>query len=1149
MTFEELLDHALAMLQRRGRVTYRALKRQFNLDDDAFEDVKDELLYAHPHVVEDDGRGLIWTGATRPTPTPGPPPAPDQERAPLSYTPAHLTEKILEVRPSLEGERKQVTVLFADLKGSMELLADRDPEEARTILDPVLERMMEAVHRYEGTVNQVMGDGIMALFGAPIAHEDHAIRACYAALAMQAALRRYSDEVRRTHGLAVHFRVGLNSGEVVVRGINNDLHMDYSAIGQTVHLAARMEQLATPGSILLTPATLRLVEGLVQVHALGPVPVKGIVEPVEVSELVGVSALRRRLQAAVARGLTRFVGRQQELAALRQALERAGAGHGQVVAVVGEAGVGKSRLLYEFVHSHHTPGWLVLESASVSYGKATPYFPVIDLLKRYAHVEEHDDLRTIRAKVTGQVVTLDSALQDTGPALLSLLDVLPDDSPFLQLDPPQRRQRTLTALKRVLLRESQVQPLLLVFEDLHWIDSETQALLDSLVESLPTARLLLLVNYRPDYQHGWGRKTYYLQLRLDPLPLASADELLQALLGDDPSLAPLKRLLIVRTDGNPFFLEESVRTLVETQGLVGDQGAYRLAKTLPSIQVPSTVQTVLSARIDRLPPEEKQLLHTAAVIGTEVPLALIQAVAEMPETQLRLGLTHLQAAEFLYETRLFPEIEYTFKHALTQQVAYETLLQERRRALHARIVEALEVLAGERVAEEVERLAHHALRGEVWAKALGYCRQAGEKAMARSAYQEAVEYFEQAVRALPHLPETHATREQAIDLRLALRSALLPSGDFGRVLTYLREAEGLAEALADPRRLGQISGFLSIHFLNMGAYDQAIAAAQRALALATARGEVILHALANLYLGSAYQAQGEYRRAIDAFSQTVASLDWARRYERFGQALLPAVRSYANLAWCHAELGTFPEGRALGEEGLRIAEAVEHPGSLMFASCGVGLLSLRQGDLPCALLRLERAVGICQDADLPILFPRMAGSLGAAYILAGRIAEAVPLLTQAMEQSTAMEMVGSQVLCRLSLGEAHLAAGRREQAQALAEQALALTCERQERGYQAYALRLLGDIAARREPPERERAEAHYRQALALADELGMRPLVAHCHRSLGTLYTTTGQREQARAELSAAMSLYRAMDMTFWLPQAEAALARVDGGENTRAG
>ena len=451
-----------------------------------------------------------------------------------------------------------------------------------------------------------------------------------------------------------------------------------------------MEQLATPGSILLTAATLRLVEGMVQVTPLGPVPVKGVAEPVEVFELVGASAIRRRLQAAVARGLTRFVGRQTELAALHQALERAGAGHGQVVALLGEAGVGKSRLVYEVVHSHRTQGWLVLESASVSYGKATPYFPVLDLLKRYAQVEDRDDTRTIRARVTGQVLTLDAALQETVPALLALLDALPEDSPFLTLDPPQRRRRTLDGLKRVLLRESQVQPLLLVFEDLHWIDTETQALLDGLVESVPTAQLLLLVNYRPEYQHGWGSKTYYTQLRLDPLPPVSAHEFLHALLGDDPSLVPLTQLLIARTEGNPFFLEESVRTLVETGVLVGTPGAYHLAQAVPSIQVPATVQAVLAARIDRLPPEEKRLLQTAAVIGMEVPLPLVQAIAELSEEALRRGLTHLQAAEFLYETRLFPEREYTFKHALTHEVAYRSLLQERRRVLHTRIVEALE---------------------------------------------------------------------------------------------------------------------------------------------------------------------------------------------------------------------------------------------------------------------------------------------------------------------------------------------------------------------------------------------------------------------------------------------------------------------------
>jgi class 3 adenylate cyclase len=699
------------------------------------------------------------------------------------------------------------------------LIRGLDPEAAQQLLDPALHRMMDAVHRFEGTVNQVLGDGLMALFGAPVAHEDHAVRACYAALAMQAAMRRYAEDVRRSHGLEVQIRVGLNSGEVVVRAIGNDLHMDYSAVGQTTHLAARMEQLATPGSIRLTAATLRLAEGLVQVNALGPVPVRGLTEPVEVFELVGASTIRGRLQASAARGLTRFVGRQQELLALQQALEQAGAGHGQVVAVVGEAGLGKSRLAYEFVHSHYTQGWRVLESASVSYGKATPYFPVIDLLKRYAHVDEHDDIRTIRAKVTGQVLTLDPALQDTILALLSLLDALPEDSPFLTFDPPQRRQHTLDALKRVFLRESQVQPVLVVFEDLHWIDSETQALLNSLVESLPTARLLLLVNYRPEYQHSWGSKTYYTQLRLDPLPPVSADEFLQALLGDDASLEPLKRLLIARTEGNPFFLEESVRTLVETGVLVGERGAYRLVQALPTVQVPATVQAVLAARIDRVPPEEKRLLQTAAVIGTEVSLPLLQTLADLPEAGLQRGLAHLQAAEFLYETRLFPEREYTFKHALTHEVAYNSLLQERRRVLHACIVEALEALAVERVTEQVERLAHHALRGEVWDKALAYCRQAGEKVMARSAYHEAVGYFEQALSALSHLPETRATREQAIDLRLSLRTALVPSGDLRRVLADLREAEALAAALDDPRRLGQVSVSLSLHCFLTGAYD------------------------------------------------------------------------------------------------------------------------------------------------------------------------------------------------------------------------------------------------------------------------------------------------------------------------------------------
>ncbi|MBI3918339.1 MAG: AAA family ATPase [Betaproteobacteria bacterium] len=855
-------------------------------------------------------------------------PAGTAPATPASYTPRHLAQRILDSRSALEGERKQVTVLFADLKGSLELIADRDPDEARKILDPVLERMMEAVHHYEGTVNEVRGDGIMALFGAPLAHEDHAVRGCYAALRMQQAVRRYTEEVRRAYGVEVQIRVGLNSGEVVVRAIGGDLRMDYAAVGQTTHLAARMEQLATPGTTRLTADTLALAEGYIEVKSIGPIPVKGLAQPVEAYELTGAGAARTRLQAARARGLTRFVGRDTEFDQIRRAVEETRGGRGQIVAVVGEPGVGKSRLYYEFIHSHHVQGWLVLEAGSVSYGKATPYLPLADLLRSYFKIDARDDIRGIRVKVTGGLLTLDEALKDTVPVALWLLDALPDDSPFFKLDPAERRRQTFATIKRILLRENQLHPLMLVFEDLHWIDNETQAFLDSLVESLPASRVLLAVNYRPEYRHGWANKTYYRQLRIDPLPPESAEDLLDALLGPDPSTESLKRQLIERTQGSPLFLEESVRTLVEIRALVGERGAYRLAQAPGALQVPATVQAIIAARIDRLDPEEKRVLQAAAVIGTHVPFALLRAIVDVGEEALRRCLAQLQTAEFVYEAQLFPDLEYAFKHALTHEVAYGSVLQDRRRALHGAIVEAIERLYADRLPEHVERLAHHAARGEDLPKAVRYLREAGSRAASRSANQEAVAYFEQALAFLEALPQTTDTLNEVLEIRIALGSplvALKGPGSEEVQQTYMRAVEMADRLGAHARRFPALWGLWFVNY-SRGRYPEALEAGERLLEAARSENDTGQLLEAHHSLWPTLIAMGRPSQAMPHLEQGIALYD-RERHGNYAEIYAhdPGACCRWHRGMAHWLLG-YPDRALSGtQDACRLAEELKHP--------------------------------------------------------------------------------------------------------------------------------------------------------------------------------------------------------------------------------
>ena len=1050
--------------------------------------------------------------------------------SPDVYTPRHLADRIRTTRGALTDERKQVTVLFADVSSSLELLAALDPEEARQLLDPVLEVMMEAVHRYEGTVNQVLGDGIMAIFGAPLAHENHAVRAAYAALRMHDRVRRVALDRRRLPKGDVVIRVGLNSGEVVVRSIGTDLHMDYTAIGQTTHLASRMEQLARPGSTLLTAETLRLIEGYVSVAPRGPVPVKGMAAPVEVYELTGPGPARYRLQAAAVRGLSRFIGRHAELDHLRRAQQRAEEGAGQVVALVGDPGVGKSRLVRELLEGPSMTGWLALEARPIVYRKTPSWRPIVDLLARYCHVDASDDAQTIRTKVGERLRALDPALEPVLPALLSLADIATDDAGWLALDPQERRRRTIEGVQNIFLAESARQPLVLVVEDLQRIDEETQTLLDGLVRRLHHRRVLLLVTYRPEYRHRWADSPHYTERRVGPLEPATAYALLDALLGASPDLIPLKSLLVDRTDGNPFFVEESVRTLIETRALHGEPGALRLAQPLREIRVPSTVQAVLAARIDRLTPEAKHLLQSAAVIGKDVPFPVLESIADLPDDTLREGLVRLESAGLLYEANLFPELEYTFKHALTHDVAYDGLLHATRRAQHARIVDVIERLYPDRLVEQVERLAHHALAGGLTDKAVAYLRQAGAKAAARSAHREAVALYEQAIETLDTRAGAREARETAIDLVFELRTSLAALGEFSRTLAHLRRAADHAEALGDQRRLGWVSAYLTQSHYTLGDQDAAIQAAERALELAGAIGEMPIRIVATFGLGQAHHVRGSYAAAQGYLREAMAAVDGDQIRESWGMAGFVSVGCRIWLSASLSGVGEFVEAVARAREAVRLADAANRPWSLGGARMALGYTLVSQGHLAEAMPVLEEGIAFSRKMDIAAWLPMLMASLGAARARSGQPDEGIALLEEAVARARALSIVSRQSRRLTWLAEAYLLAGRTDAARAAVDEAHHLALAHGEQAYEAWALRMLGEVEARR-PGGAQAAEGYYARALARAEALSMRPLAALSHLGLAALRpgdAGAGHRATAIRELTE-------MDMRHWLAGAGA--------------
>jgi class 3 adenylate cyclase/tetratricopeptide (TPR) repeat protein len=1067
--------------------------------------------------------------------------------SPDAYTPKHLGERILTSRSALEGERKQVTVLFADIKSSMELLADRDPEEARRILDPVLEHMIEAVHRYEGTVNQVMGDGIMALFGAPLAHEDHAIRAGFAALRMQNALKLYAEDVRRTSGIPIQVRVGLNSGEVVVRSIGSDLRMDYTAVGQTTHLAARMEQIAEAGSILAAPTTVRLTEGFIATRSLGPQRIKGLPTPVEVSEVIGVGSMRSRLHVAVHRGLTEFVGRTVEMAQLREAFELTAKRRGQIVAVVAEPGVGKSRLFWEFKQGVRTE-CLIIETGGISYGRATAYLAMTDLLKAYFSIDPSDDVGTIHRKVENRLVSLDPLLKPLLPALLWLLDIPMGDDASQHPDPRRRRQTALDAVKKLLIRQSEDQPLVVIVEDLHWIDAETQAILDGIVDGLATARVLLLVNYRPEYHHDWSGKTYYRQLYLDPLPPEDAGKLLDVLLGEDGGLASLKRFLIERTDGTPFFLEECVRSLEETGVLHGRRGAYRRVNKEPNTLIPPTVEAVLAGRIDRLSPEAKRILQVASVLGTDVRLDLLRAIGDDDGESLDQWLRELQGREFLYEVVGAADMTYVFRHALVRDVAYESMLADSRRALHQHIATVVERLYPYALDEHVDELAHHTFQGELWGKAALYLRRAGLKAAERTAYRTAVDWFEKGLVSLSRDPGADRTTA-AIDIRFDLRHAYLSLGKMDRALALVDEAQRLAEAIQDPRRLATALALRAAHLAFNAIGDaRALENAKLALSISETLDDDHLRAVATFFIGRIHYIRGDYTLAAEHFGRSIATLWPETTRQVTGFTYLPAVNFRTWQAWALAELGSFSAAFDAATSALRLAQDARSSYDEILALCAVGGTQLRRGDAESAVEPLRRALMLCRTYGVDLLYMPAASRLGYAYALAGQHAEARDLLDETVKRpeiAPSVTNVEGATVTSLStlwlvwLGQALLLVGDLRMAEQLIRSVMAASAANQH-GTEAWAHHTMTEIAFASGPGDVMLARDSLARAQELAEQLKMRPLLAHCHLSAGRFARVMGDREEARRALSICLDEYTSLTMTTWAERAKAELIEV---------
>jgi class 3 adenylate cyclase/tetratricopeptide (TPR) repeat protein len=1026
------------------------------------------------------------------------------------YLPKGLTEKILSQRDRIEGERKQVTVMFCDMEGFTPLSELLGIEEAYAIIDQVYEILIHKVHDYEGTVNEMTGDGIMALFGAPVALEDAPQRAIRSSLAIHRELAKFSDQLRQEKKdiSPVKMRIGIHTGPVVVGTVGNDLRVEFKAVGDTVNLASRVEGQAQPGTTYITEATFKLTEGLFRFEGLGLRVIKGKEEPVNIYRAIAPSTMRTRFDVSAERGLTLFAGRERELELLLDGFERSKAGRGQAFSIMSEAGVGKSRLLYEFRKAVASEDVTFLEGRCLSYSRAVAYHPVIDILKANFDIHDGDGDFEIREKVKRGLKMLGTDEASTLPYLLELLAVKDSGIDKIPMSSEERKNRIVEALKRIVLKSSEIRPLIMAYEDLHWIDKSSEDQLKHLLESIPGAKVLLIFTYRPEFVHTWGAKSYHNQVNLNRLSNRESLMMVSHLLGTQELDKDLEEFILEKTEGIPFFIEELIRSLKDLKIITREDSRYRITKDIKEVAIPATIQDVIMARVDSLPEGTKGLLQTASAVGRESSYDLIKRLTDLAEQELLSHLSILKDSELIYERGIYPQSTYIFKHALTQEVVYDSLLLKRRKEIHARIGGVIEALYPDRPEEYYELLAYHYGRSASTDKAVQYLDLANQKSIKLNAMEEAKTYFDEAMALLDTLPETEENRQRRISLLVSQGEAFMLLLKIPEYYDLLTRYEPMARELGNPELLGAFFGRLGHCHHIFGHYDQAIQTLTKAAELCQESGNAEDAGRAYAYLSWSHTDRGDYDRVL------ALKEDFLRTMEQsFNPHSHTWVLSAASRACSY--LGRWDEAVKEGKKALSVAEEFSDNSLISLVVWNLSIAYTWKGDLARAVECGELAV---EKAPTPGDKAWAQRALGWAWCRSGETTRGIELLTTVLPIFRTGRFITSEIPLICFLGEGHWLAGEEDKARQTLEKGLEMAERYVMRYYVGFTRRLLGEIALKTNPTQ---AAPHFEISIAIFREIKAENELALAYASYGRFYKQQGDMAQAREYLTRSLGVF----------------------------